>query len=376
MEAKRNLKFCRVCLVPEDNENFKSIFEENGKIATKIFNISSTIAVDVFDDCPAVICSSCLREVEESDALRQRILDANDHYQSLSASREAEMFKANLLELKKIINNKENADCQEQPQNNNNELKKFFVPNVYLNRQIKNEPESLLMAHLLKKSQPSTVKPTKSVLPMISQKHVQPFFKVSPTRPTRSVVPKTPPKETPTKVKTRRRESILSMKIKRLMSDVNTKSPVKKKVPELKAKAQPVIRALLKPQTKPDQTQRLVKILLKPVIKEQTSESAQRKQVEEQTKVERRLGGKTTSEVMQSRSIEGNKRRTKMFTLPCRRKRDPGVKIVTCFECDTCKRTFKSSLELNSHIESHERKFNLLQNFDLLLTISLSSSFR
>lgn len=327
-----SIKFCRVCLVPEENGEFTEIFDDNGKVALQLFNISGVLLVDIDDDFPAVICSTCLTEVNKSEELRRRILDANDHYQQLSASREVEVFKEKLSELKPgSIGNNKNGSSQVQQEITSN-LKKFFVPKVYLNRSDPDDSE--LLTH--KPMAQTKLKPTKSVFPMVPQTSAKPLNKVSPSRPPKTVQemkpppppsPKIPaeelPKTSPRTIRLQRRESTLQD---------NCNGTVPKKTP----------------------------------VKVEAVRSEQSKILEEQTKVVKKFNG---AAVIQRKSNSDVKRKKRQrLTVPRRntKTRDPGVRIVTCFECDTCKRTFKTSRELNNHIESHERKFDCRQSFRLM----------
>lgn len=323
MEATVMSKFCRVCLAPEDiDESFVSIFKNNGKIASMMYKISGVPLIDVDKDYPGSVCTSCLNDIEQSYALRQRILDANDHYESLAGSlsskREKLMFTRNLLELKKTSSNKVNGKFQEQ----HSELRKFFVPTVYLNRNKLNDPDNLLSVSPVKTSR-SIVRPTKSVIPMMSQK---PLFTASPSRPTRSVVvtmPQISPKKSSEK-------AAATSQLHKLLVGSRKKSPPKRIVQKqslFKTQAERIIKIQPKPQPKP-------------IDSDEEDDEGQDENI---------------TSVMKSKINEGKKRRISNVSLP-RQKKEEAI-IITCFECDTCKRTFKSSWELNSHIESHEREY-------------------
>jgi hypothetical protein len=157
MEESTEFRFCRVCLVPEEEglktRKFRSIFENNGKVAQKLFNISQIIPIDVDEKVPSLICLACTKEVFDADLLRKRILDANEHITMLTSERENELFEEELKELKRKLNiNKEN-EHQSKPletstkKNIENSSKQFYVPNVFIHRK---NPDDKKVKYLFK----------------------------------------------------------------------------------------------------------------------------------------------------------------------------------------------------------------------------------
>lgn len=98
-----SFRFCRVCLVPEEDVKFSSIFDDHARVAFKLFALSGVLLVDVDEKVPSLVCRGCIREVEAADVLRKRILDANDHLSMMTATKETEMFKSELEVLKSKV---------------------------------------------------------------------------------------------------------------------------------------------------------------------------------------------------------------------------------------------------------------------------------
>lgn len=96
-------RFCRVCLVPEDEEKFFSIFNDNARVAQQLHNLTNIFPVDVDEKVPSLICKACTKEVDATDLLRRRILDANDHIAMMTVEREIDYFEEFLKEIRDDI---------------------------------------------------------------------------------------------------------------------------------------------------------------------------------------------------------------------------------------------------------------------------------
>lgn len=96
-------KFCRLCLAPEESDiKLTSIFENNGKLATKIHKISGVTLVDVAGEFPSLVCTKCIAEVEGVDKLRLRILDADEYYTNMTREKEKKLLKNEFRKLTEI----------------------------------------------------------------------------------------------------------------------------------------------------------------------------------------------------------------------------------------------------------------------------------
>lgn len=132
-EYFRIFRFCRVCLVPEeDEEQFSSIFDNECKIVKKLHNLTGIIPVDVDPIARSLICQSCSKEVDAADLLRKRILDANERISIMTQEKEIEMFEKHLQQLKTKTDKKEEKKQLEGS--------KFGVPKVFIDKK-KSEPK-------------------------------------------------------------------------------------------------------------------------------------------------------------------------------------------------------------------------------------------
>lgn len=165
MESPELFRFCRVCLVPEEDERFCSIFRNGGEIAHKLFCLTGIYPVDVDEKVPSLVCKVCVKEINAADLLRKRILDANEHLSMMTAEREIEMFEEQLEELKatiKIEAVKENERPEEsktksKPESQNiiADSSTFYVPHVYLMKNpTKTAKTSLKVSESVEKAQP------------------------------------------------------------------------------------------------------------------------------------------------------------------------------------------------------------------------------
>jgi hypothetical protein len=81
MDTKFGFKVCRVCLRPDENEEFESLFEKSGKLAEIFTLISGGIKID--DEAnlnEALICKICIKEVKRSFELMELIRKADRVY--------------------------------------------------------------------------------------------------------------------------------------------------------------------------------------------------------------------------------------------------------------------------------------------------------
>lgn len=102
MEASPN-RICRVCLTPEDADEFKSLFDGNGHMALKIFRIANVAVLDVNPAMPSLICKKCEADIEAIEKVRLRILDAEEYFCMMTADVEKKFFS---VDLKNLIDNK------------------------------------------------------------------------------------------------------------------------------------------------------------------------------------------------------------------------------------------------------------------------------
>lgn len=94
---------CRVCLTPEDFYKFKSLFDDNGQMAAKIFRIAKVAILDVNPGIPSLICKKCEADIEAVEKLKLRILDADEYFWMLTGDVEKKFFKN---DVRNLIDNK------------------------------------------------------------------------------------------------------------------------------------------------------------------------------------------------------------------------------------------------------------------------------
>lgn len=102
MEASPN-RICRVCLTPEDADQFKSLFDGNGQLALKIFRIANVAVLDVNPAMPSLICMKCETDIETIEKVRLRILDADEYFRVMTSDVEKKFFS---VDVKNLIKNK------------------------------------------------------------------------------------------------------------------------------------------------------------------------------------------------------------------------------------------------------------------------------
>lgn len=81
-------KYCRVCLVPEETEKYKNVFDDNATLALEIYKIAGVVLMDVNKEIPSVICQKCIEEIKTVDELKMRILDADEFFSMLPENNE------------------------------------------------------------------------------------------------------------------------------------------------------------------------------------------------------------------------------------------------------------------------------------------------
>lgn len=140
-EYSEKFRFCRVCLVPEEDEIFSSVFDNNAKIAHKLHNLTGIYPVDVDEKVPSLICIRCLREVAAADLVRKRILDANEHLSMMTAEKEIKLFKKELKQLRSADSNKENKSAEDFVRREiyDSSSEEFYIPRVFIDRNKKCE---------------------------------------------------------------------------------------------------------------------------------------------------------------------------------------------------------------------------------------------
>ncbi|CAO1405184.1 unnamed protein product [Diamesa serratosioi] len=149
---------CRICLNPNDNENYESIFDNNGQKANEIFLIAGLQIEEEY----ALLCESCSIELERAVNLRRLIVEANQYLQELKLDYdETEIEVADNL-------TEHNPDefvlsCKEEPPE-----EKPFIENVKPERTIIRRDSIMLprkrieLEDLLKKSIDMKKRPVKS----------------------------------------------------------------------------------------------------------------------------------------------------------------------------------------------------------------------
>lgn len=132
--------------MPEEDEIFSSVFDNNAKIAHKLHNLTGIYPVDVDEKVPSLICSRCLREVAAADLVRKRILDANEHLSMMTAEKEVKLFKNELKQLRSAAANKENKTAEnfvkrpvKMSKIDDSSSDEFYVPKVFIDRNKKCE---------------------------------------------------------------------------------------------------------------------------------------------------------------------------------------------------------------------------------------------
>lgn len=101
MEISEDSKFCRVCLAPEEAEKFKSIFDDNGKLAMKIYRIAGILLMDIDEKIPSLICGKCVGDIEAVDKLKFRILDADEYFTMMTLESEKRFLDNDMKKLVK-----------------------------------------------------------------------------------------------------------------------------------------------------------------------------------------------------------------------------------------------------------------------------------
>lgn len=149
-ESPELFRFCRVCLVPEEDERFCSIFRDGGEIAHKLNSLTGIYPVDVDEKVPSLVCKACVKEINAADLLRKRILDANEHLSMMTAEREIEMFEEQLEELKATM-----KAGKENDQKIIADSSTFYVPHVFrMKNQTKTTKTSLKESESVEKAPP------------------------------------------------------------------------------------------------------------------------------------------------------------------------------------------------------------------------------
>lgn len=100
MEASEGFKFCRVCLVPEEvTGEFKSIFDDNGKLALKIYALAGVLMLEVDDKVPSLACQKCIIDIEAVEKLKMRILDADEYHSMMTMDQEKRFLEVDMKNL-------------------------------------------------------------------------------------------------------------------------------------------------------------------------------------------------------------------------------------------------------------------------------------
>lgn len=132
--ATRNecFNFCRVCLVPEESEKFTSVFENNAKMAMKIYKIAGILIMDIDEKVPSLICEKCISDIEAVEKLKMRILDADEYYSMMTQESEKAFLEYGM---NKMTN-------KNKPQRNQkSSSKKIKSEPFFMNVKIKEEPK-------------------------------------------------------------------------------------------------------------------------------------------------------------------------------------------------------------------------------------------
>lgn len=166
---------CRICLNPNDNENYDSIFDNNGQKANEIFLIAG-LQVSLFnnqitqsynefhlkiEEEYALLCESCSIELERAVNLRRLIIEANQYLQELKLDYDEQEIEVadNLTE-----NNPEEfaSSCKEPPEEET--ITEYVKPERSIIRRdsIMLPRKRIELEDLLKKSIDMKKKPVKS----------------------------------------------------------------------------------------------------------------------------------------------------------------------------------------------------------------------
>lgn len=142
LEFSEIFRFCRVCLAPEHDEMYLSVFADEGKFASWLFNLTGIYTVEIDKKIPSLVCSRCFNEVHAAILLKRRILDANEHLSMMTAERELEFFGEERSKLERCLENDQEIKSPKKvrleekkiEEKLNDELEGFYIPTVFLRR--------------------------------------------------------------------------------------------------------------------------------------------------------------------------------------------------------------------------------------------------
>lgn len=87
-------RICRICLISETTTEFTEIFSKlSQKIALKIFLISHVKIIERVNECPALICSQCFKELHQCVQFRKKIQTSDEYFRNKLEKYENDLWK-------------------------------------------------------------------------------------------------------------------------------------------------------------------------------------------------------------------------------------------------------------------------------------------
>lgn len=299
-------RFCRVCLVPEDDEKFFSIFNDNAKVAQQLHNLTNIFPVDVDEKVPSLICNACTKEVDATDLLRRRILDAHDHITMMTVEREIDYFEELLKEIKDDIERAKKREERRKSLEDESEKSEF------------KHVETPINTPALSSAKASIIVPAGKVFEAKiclkrSKECEDQIAKIMKNKPVSAIAPMT----------------VIPMSIIQMSVNNDKKSRRLKEI-----SAHPKTLKLSKENKK-------LKTIKNKLPKKKSLESRKRK-------------------IADFSDQQDNQNKHKRF------KKTQARKVQTTFECDTCKEFFYTCNELDEHLKIHRSKFTHYLAFRVL----------
>lgn len=137
MESPDTFKFCRVCLVPDEALEFNSIFDNNAKMAKALYQIAGIILMEIDQNFPSLICGKCVSEIQAVDALKMRILDADEYYSMMTLESEKRFLD---VDMKQLINVSTKTPQNKKKKPNVRNMTPKAIESDFMKIKIKQEP--------------------------------------------------------------------------------------------------------------------------------------------------------------------------------------------------------------------------------------------
>lgn len=145
MEPAEGLRFCRACLVPEEEETeqFMSVFNDNGKLAYNIYTLTGIIMLEVDGKIPSLICKRCVDDLKSVEKLKMRILDADDCFSTMNVNAEKHFLKE---DMKALISGRSEGQRPNKRSRRSSPIRResLHIEPDYMNVKIKQEPEEIM----------------------------------------------------------------------------------------------------------------------------------------------------------------------------------------------------------------------------------------